>query len=224
LFENARRSGQGPSFAQATAYGSEVYFPLRLPNLICDLLQPALTVIEQGGMSYWRARASRLLGWAIARQGNPDQGIAMIRSAQADMRATGASSSPGGATLPDALLNTGRYDEAIEAADDTISDLVPYHFWLAELYRLKGDAILGRDPLATSEAEQYFRKAIEVARGKSAKWWELRATTSLARLLAKQGHRDEARSMLAEIYNWFTEGFDTADLKDAKALLDEMHE
>ena len=67
-----------------------------------------------------------------------------------------------------------------------------------------------------------FREAIEVARELGARRFELRATTSLARLLAKQGKRDEARAMLADIYNWFTEGFDTADLKDAKALLDEL--
>ena len=81
---------------------------------------------------------------------------------------------------------------------------------------------MGRDSSATAEAEKCFRKAIEIARGQSAKWWKLRATTSLAQLLSKQGRRDEARAMLAEIYNWFTEGFDTADLKDAKALLDEL--
>jgi predicted ATPase len=63
---------------------------------------------------------------------------------------------------------------------------------------------------------------LEVARLQEAKWWELRATMSLARLLTEQGRRDEARAMLSEIYNWFTEGFDTADLKDAKALLDEL--
>jgi predicted ATPase len=72
------------------------------------------------------------------------------------------------------------------------------------------------------EAQACFHKAIEIARGQSAKSPELRATTSLARLLTKQGRRDEARTMLAEIYNWFTEGFDTADLKDAKALLAEL--
>ena len=75
-----------------------------------------------------------------------------------------------------------------------------------------------------AKAEQCFRTAIEIARRQSARSEELRATTSLARLLAKQGRRDEARTMLAEIYGWFTEGFDTADLKDAKALLDELNE
>jgi predicted ATPase len=73
-----------------------------------------------------------------------------------------------------------------------------------------------------AEAEQSFRTAIRIAQSQSAKSFELSATTGLARLLAKQGRRDEARTMLAEIYGWFTEGFETADLKNAKALLDEL--
>ena len=92
----------------------------------------------------------------------------------------------------------------------------------AELYRLKGELHLIKDADMWIEAERCFRTAIAVALEQRAKSLELRATTSLARLLAKQGRRDEAHTMLAEIYNWFTEGFDTADLKDAKALLDEL--
>jgi predicted ATPase len=80
---------------------------------------------------------------------------------------------------------------------------------------------MGNGPNATA-ADNCFRTAIELARVQSAKAWELRATMSLSRLLAKQGKRDEARTMLATIYNWFTEGFDTADLIDAKAMLDEL--
>jgi predicted ATPase len=74
-----------------------------------------------------------------------------------------------------------------------------------------------------AEIEHCFRVALEVAREQEARWWELRATVSLARLLAKQGRRDEARTILADIYGWFTEGFDTADLKDAKALLEQLN-
>jgi predicted ATPase len=95
--------------------------------------------------------------------------------------------------------------------------------FLANAYLLKGEAILGLDPFATDRAETCFRKAIEIAKGQSAKWWELRATTGLARLLRNTNRRDEARTMLADIYHWFTEGFDTADLKDAKALLGELN-
>jgi class 3 adenylate cyclase/tetratricopeptide (TPR) repeat protein len=92
----------------------------------------------------------------------------------------------------------------------------------AELYRLKGELQLIKDADSWIEAEQCFRTAIGVALEQRAKSLELRASTSLARLLAKQGKRAEARTLLADIYNWFTEGFDTADLKDAKALLDEL--
>ncbi len=90
------------------------------------------------------------------------------------------------------------------------------------LHHVKGELLLAQNPSDGAKAEQCFRTAIEIARRQSARSAELRATTSLARLLAKQGRRDEARTMLAEIYGWFTEGFDTADLKDAKALLDEL--
>jgi predicted ATPase len=114
----------------------------------------------------------------------------------------------------------------------------------AELYRLKGELLLKTSCdapkaeacfrqaieiarlLKTScdapKAEACFRQAIEIARRQQAKWWELRATVSLARLLANQGRGDEARAMLAEIYKWFTEGLDLPDLKDAKTLLDEL--
>jgi predicted ATPase len=92
----------------------------------------------------------------------------------------------------------------------------------AEMLRIKGELLLMRDGGAIAEAEGCFRAALDVARAQEARWWRLRATTSLARLLAKQGRRDEARAMLADIYDWFTEGFDTADLKEAKSLLEEL--
>jgi predicted ATPase len=92
-------------------------------------------------------------------------------------------------------------------------DLAPMHYLKGRLFEGKSDS---------REAENSFRTSIEIARRQSAKSLELAATTSLARLLAKQGRRDEARQMLAEIYGWFTEGLDTANLKGAKALLDEL--
>ncbi len=94
----------------------------------------------------------------------------------------------------------------------------------AELYRIKGELLLAQEGKREeySEAEVCFQKAIEAARSQSAKSLELRAVRSLSRLWQKQGKKDEARRMLAEIYGWFTEGFDTADLKEAKALLEEL--
>jgi predicted ATPase len=92
-------------------------------------------------------------------------------------------------------------------------------FYEAEVHRLKGELLLKQD---ASEARICLQRAIDIARKQGARSPELRATTSLARLLAREGRPDEARTILTEIYNWFTEGFDTADLKDAKALLDEL--
>jgi len=91
-----------------------------------------------------------------------------------------------------------------------------------ELYRLQGELLLKQDRIDLAASEKSFRTAIEVAQNQNGKSWELRATTSLARLLARECRPDDARKMLAEIYNWFTEGFDTADLKDARALLDDL--
>ena len=90
------------------------------------------------------------------------------------------------------------------------------------MHRLKGELLLKQNDSNTEEPQNCFQRAVEIARKQSAKSFELRATTSIARLLAKQRRRDEARTMLADIYGWFTEGFETADLKDAKALLDEL--
>jgi predicted ATPase len=92
----------------------------------------------------------------------------------------------------------------------------------AELYRLKGELLQKREKADAAEAEACIRQAIEIARSQQAKMFELRATTSLARLLLTQNRREEVRMLLAEVYNWFTEGFDTADLTNAKALLDEL--
>jgi hypothetical protein len=93
----------------------------------------------------------------------------------------------------------------------------------AEILRFKGEALLMRDTGAITEAEKYFRQALELARAQDVKWWELRTSVGLARLMRVSNRCDEARSILTEIYNWFTEGFDLPDLKEAKALLDELN-
>ena len=96
-------------------------------------------------------------------------------------------------------------------------------WWCAsELHRIAAEIELRKPAADLEPAERHLRRAIEIARHQGAKLWELRSTVSLARLLRDTNRRHEARAMLAEIYNWFTEGFDTADLKDAKTLLDEM--
>jgi predicted ATPase len=115
-------------------------------------------------------------------------------------------------------------EEALDALIEPLATLqiTNERFYEAELYRQKGELLLMQPGSNTIEAERLFRASIETAQHQQAKSLELRAATSLARLLMSQGRRDEARTMLAEIYGWFTEGFETADLTEAKALLDEL--
>jgi predicted ATPase len=119
--------------------------------------------------------------------------------------------------LAEAFMETGRFDDGLnmlaeaEAAADKNEDRQNE----AERHRIRGELLLRQDDSRTIEAENCFRRAVENVRKQSAKTLELRATTSLARLLASQGHHKEARTMLAEIYNWFTEGFGTADFEGA---------
>jgi tetratricopeptide (TPR) repeat protein len=130
------------------------------------------------------------------------------------------------ASLAEGYRRIGKIETALEKVGEALAliEISSEREREAELYRLKGELLQKRDIPNRAEAEACLRQAIEIARRQEAKMLELRATTSLARLLASQGHRDEARAMLAEIYNCFSEGFDTADLKDAKALLDELSE
>jgi predicted ATPase len=123
-----------------------------------------------------------------------------------------------------AYAAAGDAARALETADAALAHLYEseYRAYESTAHQITGEVLLVQAEPGQEEAEHCFRTAIEIAARQGAKSLELRATTSLARRLAKQGRRDEARAMLAEIYNWFTEGFDTADLKDAKALLDEL--
>ena len=119
--------------------------------------------------------------------------------------------------------------QAVSVLDEALALVrkIGRHLWETELYRIKGELLLmqGRDTASrasTDEAEACFRKAIEVARHQGAKSWELRAVMSLSRLWQKQGKTEKARRMLQKVYGWFTEGFDTTDLKEAKALLEAL--
>jgi predicted ATPase len=126
--------------------------------------------------------------------------------------------------LAEAYERTQRTNEGLLTVNHAFaaSDRSGQRAWDAELQRMKGELILGRGSKKVAQADVAFGRAIRMARDRQAKSWELRATTSLARLRADQGRRAEARDLLAPVYGWFTEGFDTADLKDARALLDEL--
>jgi predicted ATPase len=128
------------------------------------------------------------------------------------------------ALLAEAYGKAGQAEEGLSVLAEALAlvEETGERYYGAELYRLKGELLLMQGDEAESEAEASFHKAIEVARRQQAKSWELRATMSLCRLWQRQGKREEARQRLAEVYGWFTEGFDTPDLQEAKALLEEL--
>jgi predicted ATPase/class 3 adenylate cyclase len=185
-----------------------------------------IALSAERGFTLWLAAATGLRGWAMARQGRNEEGIAQIQEGLAASRATGAELWRPYflCLLAEAYIETGRLDDGLSALTEALAAADEHEIrnYEAELHRLKGELLLRRDDSNAAEARSCFERAIEIARTQSAKSWELRATISLARQLNKTGQRDEAHSMLAEIHGWFTEGFDTADLKDAKALLDQL--
>jgi predicted ATPase len=156
--------------------------------------------------------------------GFAEEGIGQIRQGLGMMADTESERLWGLVLLPRAYAKTGRVKEALAMSDEALRVVASAgrHDIELQLYPLKAELLVMHDPAVEPEAEQSFRSAIEIARHHSAKSVELRATTGLVRLLAKQARHEEARTMLADIYGWFTEGFDTADLKDAKALLDQL--
>src|SRR5205823_184700 len=126
--------------------------------------------------------------------------------------------------LAAAYRDIGRFDDALDSLTKSLTTAHEQEelYYEAEIHRLRGDVLQMQDVSNAMEAHKCYERALEIARKQDGKSLELRATMSLARLFSKQGRRDEARTMLADIYRWFTEGFDTADLKDAKALLDDL--
>jgi predicted ATPase len=207
-------------------YSANLYHLRREVEATQKQTEALITLCQEQGSVMWEAPGITLRGWALAKQGRQEEGIAHIRRGLADIQATGQElwRSQFLTHLAEAFGEAGQPEEGLRALTEAFDQASKTHEHLfeAELYRLKGELLLMRDESSGAQAESCFQRAIEVARKQSAKAWELRATISLARLLARQGRRDQARSMLAEIYGWFTEGFDTADLKEARVLLDEL--
>ena len=179
--------------------------------------------LSDTGVPTHRHFAAHYLGWADAMAGDLEGGIARMRQHLSKIRSASENGTIGAlAHIVAALVLTGRFDDALDTIGEAfiVIDRTGDRMLEAEVHRVKGELILAQDASNAAQAEQSMRTAIEVARRQKAKSLELRATTTLARLLATQAKREEARAMLSEIYNWFTKGFDTADQKEAKALLD----
>ena len=193
--------------------------------------EAAIAVCREQGFESILAQATIYRGYALAKQGQTEEGIALMRGGLDAQLATGAGLFRPSFLwfLAEAYGTAGRFEEGLAAVAEAIAieEKTDERHDEAELHRLKGDLVLRRsgieaEPGVQTEAEECFRKAIEIARQQEAKSFELKAVTSLSQLWKQQGKKAEARQALAEIYGWFSEGFDTKDLKDAKALLEQL--
>ncbi|MBI3300989.1 MAG: hypothetical protein HYZ72_02775 [Deltaproteobacteria bacterium] len=200
--------------------------------------EAVMALSTEHGFPFYLARGTLLQGWALAEQGKGEEGLRQMHQGLAAWRATGAELERTHylALLAEAYGKVGQAEKGLATVTEALAVVNKNgeRFCEAELYRLKGELSLKsrqvEDKSKTSqgklevekEAEECFWKAVEIARKQQAKSLELRAATSLARLWQRQGKKEEAHQLLAEIYGWFTEGFDTKDLQEAKALLAEL--
>ena len=178
------------------------------------------------GTSFWKARGMLEQGCALEGIGKAADAVRLITLGLNEWRLTGTT-----LHVPWYFINLARafadlfeLDEALRSINDamTSSEATGEKWCDPEVYRVAGEVILRAPQSDATKAEAYFERALAIARQQHAKSWELRAAMSMARLWRDQGKRDEARELLAPVYGWFTEGFDTLDLKEAKALLEHL--
>jgi predicted ATPase len=214
------------SLTHALYRAAMLYHLRREVSLTQTRAEATMTIATDQGFPLLLAQAMPLQGWALATSGHGEEGITQIQQGLASYRAVGAAAYRPYllALLAEASVQAGQITEGLEALAEALATLAKSRarWWEAELHRLRGELLLQHAVAQPEEAEACFQQALAVARHQQAKSLELRAAMSLARLWQLQGKRTEAHALLAEVYNWFTEGFDTADLQDAKALLDEL--
>jgi len=207
--------------------------------------EAVLAVSREHGLVMYQAQAMIVRGWALFEQGRQEEGIEQMRQGLAAYQATGTELLRPQflALLAEALGKTSRSAEALRELEEPLeaAHRSGDASYLAELYRVKGELLLVQatdravsraathgelmfeaEPTLIPQAKDCFNQSIKIAQQQKAKAWELRAVMSLARLYQKQGKEEDARGLLAQIYDTFTEGFDTTDLREAKALLDEL--
>jgi predicted ATPase len=187
-------------------------------------VEAALRLATEQGFPLYLAYGSILRGWAFAYQGHAQEGLAQLHQGVIASRATGAETFRPYflALLADVHGARGQPAAGLAALAEALAhaDHTGERWYEPELYRLKGALLVQQSSNHHTEAETCFAHAIAIAQNQSAKSWELRAATSLARLWQQQGKRDEARQLLGDVYSWFTEGFKTSDLQEAQALLE----
>jgi predicted ATPase/DNA-binding winged helix-turn-helix (wHTH) protein len=247
--ELARRLAYPYSLAYALGCAAVFHQFRRHAEAVSACARENIALSSEQGFTLWLAAGRILLGWALTAQGHPTEGIVETYNGLKSWQSTGAGflQSYGFALLPEAYQKTGQVDEGLAALTSalTLVEQSGEHLWEAELHRLTGELTLqqgaSNSTLAaslssvqassfksqiskkvTQEAERSFLKALAIARQQQAKSLELRAVMSLSWLWKQQGKKKDAKQLLQDTYNWFTEGFETADLCEARALLAEL--
>jgi class 3 adenylate cyclase/predicted ATPase len=227
------RNDEAVTLVQQSAYPFSLSFALsfaavfhqfrREVQIAQEYTETSISVATAQGFPFWRARGALLHGWALAHQGQAQAGIEQINQGLTAYRTTGGEIGRPYllALLAEAHGTLGQPEGGLKVLTEALAlvDKTGERWYEPELYRLKGILLLQQNSDNQGEPEACFHHAIAIAQSQQAKSWELRAATSLARLWQQQGKRAEARELLAPVYDWFTEGFDTADLQEAKALL-----
>ena len=241
----ARELSEPQGLAQLLFFGAILHQLRREERRAQEHAEAAIAVSREHGLALYQSMATITRGWALSEQGLEEEGIEQMRQGLAAYQATGAEVIRPHflALLAEALGKARQADEGLRVSEEALAmaHRNGERYYEAELYRLKGELLLmqstGRsvsraapagkavvkaEPPAVSNAEGCFNQSIKIAQRQNAKSLELRAVMSVARLYQNQGRQEEARGLLAQIYNRFTEGVDTMDLREAKALLDEL--
>jgi len=224
--KDARETGQAASLLYALGHALFTYFECGKHEKANAVLDELIALADEKGTLYWKTVGMMHEGWRFVMTGKAGDAVQKITTGLKEWRSMEA-----GLWIPTflsrvivAYAELGQFDDAWRSVDEAITEIekTKERWWEADVHRTAGEIALMQPEPDAARAEAYFEHALGVAREQQAKSWELRAAMSMARLWRGQGKRQQARDLLALIYGWFTEGFDTLDLKQAKSLLDEL--
>jgi len=216
------------SLSRALLHAAGLHRLRREWSIAQERAEAALAITTEQGLRESLVMGILALDWgaALVAQGQGEAGIAQMHQGIATIQTTGQrlSLSAHLARLAEACGNSGQVEAGLRLLAEALVhvDHTGERYYEAEVYRLKGELLLRQAVPDSPQAEACFQQALAIARRQQAKSWELRTAASLAQLWQQQGKRTEAYNLLAPVYGWFTEGFDTADLQDARALLEEL--
>jgi predicted ATPase len=223
-FGLAQELAHPASLAYVRYWVAFLYHHLREVEKTQEWTEASMAVSTEHGFAYWPPQGMMLQGWVLAEQGQLAEGIIRMREGLAALQATGTEIQRAYSLglLANAYRQVGQISEGHAALDKALAsvDKTGGRWGEAELHRLKGELLMRQAGSNAQQVEICFQQALAVARRQQAKSLELRAAMSLSRLWQSQSKGEQARQLLSDVYGWFTEGFDTADLKEAKALLE----